>query len=142
MFIIIYLKIKFPKEKGSWVEQIFINAFIQLKDKGTLSKIKHTLCAILLRHTYCYATKHLKQAGINPKTLNPSKETQLIHLLTTQCNLIKEATVILTITEKETKKRLHAEFLKLQMQNNISANVDSSEGLFYSQPSTDKIRAN
>ena len=122
-------------------EQIFINAFIQLKDKETFSKIKYTLCAILLRHTYSYATTHLKQVGINPKTLNHSKETRLIHLLTTQCNSIKEAAANLTITENETKKILHAEFLDFQMQNNISATVHSSEDLFYSQPSTDVIRA-
>ncbi|MEO5945327.1 MAG: hypothetical protein ABIP79_00810 [Chitinophagaceae bacterium] len=101
----------------SLAEQIFINAFIQAKKKETLSKVKNALYAILLRHTYFYAITYLKQVGINPKTLNPLKETKLIHLLTTQCNSIKEAASILTITVKETKKRLNAEFLELGMQN-------------------------
>ena len=110
-------------------EQIFINAFIQLKEQGTLLKIKYALCAILFRHTYSYAITNLKQVGINPKTLNPSKETKLIHLLTTECNSINEAASLLTITLTETKKRLHTEFLELQKQNNISANVNSGEDI-------------
>ena len=51
-------------------EQIFTNSFIQLKEKGTLSKTKYALSAILLKHTYSYAITHLKQMGINPKPLN------------------------------------------------------------------------
>lgn len=95
-------------------EQIFINSFIQLKEKGTLSKINYALYAILLRHTYAYAITHLKQAGVNPKILHPSKENKLIQLLTTQCNSIDEAASILNITFKETKERLHTELLEFQ----------------------------
>ena len=91
-------------------EQIFANSFIQLKKNGILSGTKYALSAVLLKHTYSYAMTHLKQIGINPKPSDSPNKTKILYLILTQCNVIKEAASMLTITEKEVKKRIHAEF--------------------------------
>lgn len=94
-------------------EEIFMNAFLELKQKQTLSKINYALLPIILRYTYSYANKHLKKIRIPPNIFHPLQETKLIHLLTTQCNSLKEAATILNITVKEAKKKLRVEFLNL-----------------------------
>jgi hypothetical protein len=111
-------------------EEIFTKAFLELKQKQILSKIKFALCAIILRYTYSYTTAHLKKLGITPKKLNSPKEVELIHLLTTQCNSLNEAASILNITVRETKKRLHTAFLNLRMVNNIPTNAYSADGVY------------
>lgn len=97
-------------------EEIFITAFLQLKENQILSKVKFSLYPTLLRHTFSYTTKRLKALGINPKIYNPLEEVKLIHLLSTQCNSIKEVASIFNMTEEETKKKLRAELLNLRNQ--------------------------
>ena len=104
-------------------ENFFINAFLQLKEKQMLSGINSGLCHTLLRYTYAYATKQLMEYGIKPKTLNPSEEVKLIHLLCIQCNSLKEVASILNITEEETKKRLRSEVLKIRNQKSFAGNM-------------------
>ncbi len=115
-------------------EEIFMSAFLELKQKQTLSKIKYALLPIILRHTYSYTTKHLRKIRVTPKILNPPKEAQVIHLLTTQCISLNEAASILNITEKETKERLHVEFLNLRRQNNNPENAHSNDGIYIKCP--------
>ncbi|MEO6135702.1 MAG: hypothetical protein ABIP35_11150 [Ginsengibacter sp.] len=100
-------------------EEILIKAFLELKQKQTQLKIEYALLPIILRHTHSYTIKHLKKTGITPRTLHPPKETELIHLLTTQCHSLKEAASTLNITVEETRQNLHVAFLNLRMQNNI-----------------------
>lgn len=99
-------------------EEIFTNAFLDLKQKQTPFKIKFALLAVILRHTHSYTINHLEKNSITPKTFNPPKKENLIHLLTTQCNTVNQAGSILSIKGKETRKRLRVEFLNLRMQNN------------------------
>jgi hypothetical protein len=103
-------------------EEIFMGAFLDLKQKQILSKTKCELYPIIMRHTYYFTTKHLKEIGICPNNSNPPKEVELIHLLTTQCNSLKEAASILNISDKDAKKRLQVEFSNLRRLSNISSN--------------------
>ncbi|REG94337.1 RNA polymerase sigma factor [Algoriphagus antarcticus] len=103
-------------------EEIFMGAFLDLKQKQILSKTKYAFCPAILRYTYSYTTNHLKEIGIPPKNLNPPKEAELVHLLTTQCNSLNEAASILNISLKEAKKRLHFEFSNLRRLSNIPSN--------------------
>jgi ABC-type antimicrobial peptide transport system permease subunit len=110
-------------------EEIFMNAFIDLKQKQILSKIECALCPIILRYTYSCTIIHLKKNGILPKNLNSSKEAQLIYLLITKCNSLKEAASLLSITVDEAKKRLQFEFKNLRTLKIISANPQSRRDL-------------
>ncbi len=98
-------------------EEIFVAVFLQLKEKQILSKVKYGLCPTLLRYTFSYTTKQLMECSINPKSFNPLEEVKLIHLLSTQCNSLKEVASILNMSEEETKKKLRSELLNLRNQN-------------------------
>ena len=98
-------------------EDIFIKAFLSLKETLVLSKIEYALYCNLLRYTHFYAITHLKALGLKPNNYNPYKEINLIHHLVTQCNSIDEAALMLTITVKEAKKKLRADFKELEKQN-------------------------
>lgn len=104
-------------------KEILLKTFIELKQKQILSKIKFALLPIILRYTHSFTIEYLKNIRITEKTIHPQKETELIHLFTTQCSSLKEAANMLHITEKETKKRLQVEFLNLRIQNNNPAIV-------------------
>lgn len=97
-------------------EETFVAAFLQLKERQILSKVKYVLCPTVLRHTFSYTTKKLKALGINPRSYKPLEEVKLIHLLSTQCNSLKELASNLNITEEETKKKLRSELLNLRNQ--------------------------
>lgn len=104
-------------------EEIFIAAFIQLKEKQILSELRSGLSYTLLRYTYTYAIKQLKQYGISFKKLIPPEEAKLVHLFYIQSNSLKEAASMLNITEEETKKRLRHEFLQFRNKNNVLINA-------------------
>ena len=70
--------------------KIFTEAFLQLKEKNILIKIQFALCPFLLRYTHNYASLYLKKWGINAVSGNKTIDSQLIHLLCTQCNSIKD----------------------------------------------------
>lgn len=95
-------------------EEIFTNAFLQLKQRQILLKIKYALYPALLRYTYSFTTNHLKKIGINTKTLKLPEGTELIHLLTTQCNSLSQAAFFLKISLPDAKEKLFTEFLSLQ----------------------------
>ena len=103
-------------------EEIFKNVFLELKQKQVLLKAECSLYPTIIRYTYSYTTNHLKEIGINPKTLDSPKETQLIYLLTTKCNSLSEVASILNISVIDAKKRLQDEFVKLRVLKNISSN--------------------
>lgn len=111
-------------------EEIFTNAFLELKQKQILSKIKYALYPIILRYTYSYTIKHLRIFGINSKTLNPPKGAKIIYMLTTECNSLNEAASILNINAKENIKRIHAEFLNLRTLNTIPANAHRVDRIY------------
>ncbi|MEO7210571.1 MAG: hypothetical protein ABIY35_06485 [Chitinophagaceae bacterium] len=110
-------------------EEILMNAFLELKQKQILSKIKYALLPIIMRYTHSYTIEYLKNIRITEKTFHPQKETELIHLFTTQCSSLKVAASILNITVKETKKRLQVEFLNLRIQNNTPEIVQLADDI-------------
>jgi DNA-directed RNA polymerase specialized sigma24 family protein len=118
MYRLIY---NLTKDK-SLAEEILMDAFLDLKQKKILSKPKCALYPIIMRHTYSFTTKHLREISISPENSNPPKEAELIHLLTTQCNSLKEAASILNISDKEAKIRLQVEFSSLRRLSNIPSN--------------------
>lgn len=111
------------------VEDIFVAAFLQLKEKQILSNVKYALCPAILRHTFTYTTKQLKQYGKNPKILEPLDEVKLIHIIYTECNSLKEVASILNLTEEETKKKLRSEILYLRNQKNLVVSANISDGI-------------
>jgi hypothetical protein len=113
----------------SLAEDIFMGAFLDLKQKQILSDIKYALCPAILRYTFSYTTKYLKEIGMTPKPINPPKEGKLIHLINTQCNSLIEAATLLNITVNEAKKRLLVEFKTLRMLNIISENPQNRREL-------------
>ncbi|MDQ3052149.1 MAG: hypothetical protein M3Q95_14830 [Bacteroidota bacterium] len=96
--------------------EIFKEAFLQLKDNHILSKTNYSLCPFLLRHTYNYAIKQLKQFGMQIKPLTPIEEASLIHFLCTQSVSLPEVSSILNMSEEETRVKLRHEFLNLRNQ--------------------------
>ena len=97
--------------------KIFTEAFLQLKEKNTLSKVEYALCPFLLRYMHNFASQYLKKSGINPLQTSKAVDSQLIHLLCTQCNSIKDAASKLNITEEAAIKNLQREFLVLRNKN-------------------------
>lgn len=95
----------------------FTEAFLQLKEKNKLLKIRCALCPFLLRYTHNYASQYIKKWGINVVPKIKAVDSQLIHLLCTQCNSIKEAAFKLNITEATAIKNLQREFLVLRNKN-------------------------
>jgi len=110
-------------------EEIFIAAFLQLKEKQILANVKYALCPTLLRYTFNYTTEYLKRSGLNSKIFNPAEEVKLIHLLCTQCNSIKKVASILNMTEEETKKKLRSEILNLRNQKNLVTSSKIRDGI-------------
>ena len=97
--------------------KIFTEAFLQLKEKNILSKVPYALCPFLLRYMHNYASQYLNKWGINPIQSSKAVDSQLIHLLCTQCNSIKDAASKLNITEDVAIKNLRREFLVLRNKN-------------------------
>ena len=95
-------------------EKIFIDAFVEVKEKQVLLKISHSICVHLLRFTYQFAINKLKEYEVNPAVNYPVVPASLINFLCIQCGSIKEAASILNITEEEIKKKLRFEFLALR----------------------------
>ncbi len=96
--------------------EIFKEAFLQLKDTHILSKTTHSLCPFILRHTYNYTIKQLKQYGLNTTEQSPMDEINLIELLCTKSGSLTEASSILNLTVNETRFKLRNELLKFRNQ--------------------------
>ena len=97
--------------------KIFTEAFLQLKDKNILRKIEFALCPFLLRYTHNYTSQYLKKWRIKPVSNTKTTDSQLIHLLCTQCNSIKDVALKLNITEAAAVKDLQKEFLVLRIKS-------------------------
>lgn len=49
--------------------EIFMAAFLQIKEKKILQNVKTGLAPVLLSYTFSHTTKHLKEIGIKPESL-------------------------------------------------------------------------
>lgn len=122
-------------------EEILINAFLDLRKNQTLANVQYALLPIILRHIHFYTTIYLEKISITPITLQPPKDSELIHLLTNQCNSINDAAVILHITIEEAGRKLHHEFLNLRMTGSINETSFSDDDTSFErllQPITQK----
>lgn len=61
-------------------EEIFKEAFIQLKEKQILSKLKYSLYPWLLKYTLIFAQKHLRGLGII-SSINAFEKTSTLNIL-------------------------------------------------------------
>jgi len=95
-------------------EEIFTDVFLQLKTKNIIPQVKHALCPTLLRFTYSFILKELKQRGVNSISYNPSHEINLIHLFYAENNCLKNAPSISNMTEEEIKIQTRFEILNLR----------------------------
>ena len=112
MFGIIY---NLTKDR-TLAEEIFEEAFLQLKESKILSKNTYALCSCLLRHTHSFAQQQLKERGIN-NPINPIEKNSLITIFCSQNISLREVAAKLNISEKEVKENLRAEFLALHSKN-------------------------
>ena len=87
-------------------EQIFSNAFLRLKNVLSISEKRFALCGTILRHTYIYTIKQLRIQGMEVKPFKPEPGFNIIQLLCTQCNSLKEIASRFHISEAEAKKQL------------------------------------
>ena len=97
--------------------EILKKAFLQLRDGQILSKTSFTICGHLLRFTYGYATRYLKENGIKVKDYHPPAEIKMVHLLYTQSNSLSELALMVNITEGEAKRKIQIEFSSLRNKN-------------------------
>ena len=112
MFGIIY---NLTKDR-TLAEEIFEEAFLQLKESKILSKNTYALCSCLLRHTHTFTQQQLKERGINNPII-PIEKNSLIEIFCSKNISQKEVAAKLNITEKEVKENLRAEFLALRSRN-------------------------
>ncbi len=93
-------------------QEIFKDAFIQLRKRQIFANIRYALCPFLLRHTYGFAKQQLNDRGIMfPK--EPMKETSLINIFCSEQVSIKGVASRFDITEEEAKRKLQLEFLAI-----------------------------
>lgn len=104
-------------DSNELANKIFTEAFLQLKEKKILLKIKFALCPFLLRYMHNYASQYVKKWEITTVPVTKAIDTQLIHLLCTQCYTIKDAAFKLNITEAAAIRNLQIEFLLLRNKN-------------------------
>ncbi len=103
-------------------EEIFKEAFLQLKEKQIFSKNTYPLCPYLLKHTYTFTRQKLKERGII-STINQHEETSHIHILCSQHISLKELAVKFKLTEQEAKQKVRAEFLDLRNKTKQQENL-------------------
>lgn len=97
--------------------EIFTDAFLQLREKNILLKIHYALCPFLLRYMHNFTDQHFKKLGISALQNSKVANSQLIHMLCSQCNSIKDAAFKLNITEAAVVKNLQSEFFALRKKN-------------------------
>lgn len=94
-------------------EEIFIAAFLQLKEKEILSKVTHALFPCLLRHVHTFTRQQLKERRM-PWQTKTAEETTLVNTLCTQQISIKELASKFKMTEQEAKNKIRFEFVGLR----------------------------
>jgi len=97
-------------------EEIFKEAFLQLKEKQILSKFTYALCPYLLIHTNTFARAQLKERGISYSN-NTIDETSLINILCSQNRNITEVASKFRITTVEARNKLRSEFVEIRSKN-------------------------
>ncbi|MCY7409667.1 MAG: hypothetical protein LH473_05295 [Chitinophagales bacterium] len=105
------------------VDEIFMTAFIGIKEKQILSETSESCYPFLMRYTYNFAIRELKRQGIKPIPIDKHNEVELILLLCTRCSSLKEVAYILNITTEEAKKKLHEEFRELRTGHEKKGNL-------------------
>ena len=124
MFGIIY---NLTKDR-TLAEEIFEEAFLQLKESKIFSKNTYALCSCLLRHTHTFTQQQLKERGIdNPIT--PIEKISLIDIFCSQNISLRDVAAKLNITEKEVKENLRAEFLALHSKNGKTESIHSQKAV-------------
>ncbi|MEP6710779.1 MAG: hypothetical protein ABJA37_00105 [Ferruginibacter sp.] len=95
-------------------EQILLDAIMQLKEKEILQTFSYAFLPSLLKYTNDFTIQQLLQQGMEPKTEDTFQKARLTYLICSRCYSLKEAAAILNISEEETKKKLHLEFLDMR----------------------------
>ena len=98
-------------------EKILIAAFVHLKKEWNFLKITNALCVRLLRYTYDFAIRQLKNYGIHPGESNRKVNAEVIDLLCSKCSSINEVASHLNSTTQEATKKLQTEFYSLRSQH-------------------------
>ena len=86
-------------------DDIFKEAFIQLKEKNILNKVTYALCPCLLRYTHAFAKEQLTLRGIT-YSKDYLKETSLVKIFCSQNLSVSQVASNFNITETELKKTI------------------------------------
>ncbi len=95
-------------------EKILLDAIVQLKEKEILQTFNNAFLPSLVKYTNDFTIQQLLKQGIEPKTEDTFQKTRVTYLMCKRCYSLKEAASRLNISEEETKKKLHLEFLDLR----------------------------
>ena len=125
------------KSDRAIAEAILTEAFDLLKERGLLERMQPAVWPCLLRFTYNFAAKRLKERQIKPDLSKQPIDGNLIMLLCTHCGTIAEAAAMLNMTEPEVHQKLHNEFLRLRHQ---TAHAESRAELQRAQLSLNQTR--
>lgn len=104
-------------------EATMIAAFKQLQRSNAFTAGENGLLPRLMRYTFQFATRYLKEQGTVPKKAESFVETRLIQLLLTEYTSVAEVATVLQVTEEEVRYRLRSEFLKLRKGTNVIAKL-------------------
>ena len=99
-------------------DDIFKEAFIQLKEKNILNKVTYALCPCLLRYTQKFAKEQLTQRGITV-TQDYLQETSLVKIFCSQKPTVSEVASNFNITEKELKIKLRQELFDERVKQDL-----------------------
>lgn len=109
-------------------EEIFEDAFLQLKERKIISKNTYALCSCLLRYTHTFTQQQLKVRGLN-KSINFNEKSSLLDIFCSQNISPREVATQLKTTEKEIKQSLRAEFLILRSQNEMTDSMHQQKAV-------------
>jgi len=111
-------------EDSNLADEIFIETFIQLKEKEILLNNYYAICPCVLRYTNTFARQQLKDREIIFKE-NHTEKKSFINILSSQYITLHELAVRVNLTDLEAKKKLRNEYIELLSKNKQYENQTS-----------------
>jgi len=103
-------------EDRTLAEEIFIETFVQLKEKKILLNINYEIRPCILRYTNTFARHQLKDRGIAFME-NHIEKKSFINILSSQYITLNELAVKVNLTDREVKKKIRVEYIELSNKN-------------------------
>lgn len=103
-------------EDSTVAKEIFIETFVQLKEKEILLNINCEIRPCILRYTNTFARQQLKDRGIVFME-NHIEKKSFINILSSQYITLHELAVKVNLTDLEVKKKIRVEYIELSNRN-------------------------